>query len=419
MAPRPTAVTATLAAATLALLGPATSGIAAPAAPGPDTRTSTTASSAPAPRCPTIAGVGQPPCGAAGTSPENTIASVRDARTSRSDIVEIDVQLSADGEPILFHDATGARTTDVAQVFPDRASDPIVSFTWAELQQLDAGSYFAPRYSGEPIPHLKDVPRALGTMTVNIEIKSPLNSPGVEQAIAEELTSPAWQRLIARDRVVVSSFDEASLTTFHELAPQVPLLQIGAIPDDATLQRWAGFAQGVVTNYRILDPADIDRVRAAGLEIGLYTLNSIDAVEAAADLCVDEVITDFPRATDRAYRGLNPFPGANGIVVSSIDENPPGSDLQPETGEHVVLTNVSNRTINVSGYLLQDAVINRLTIGEGYTIAPGAELRVYTGPGTNTPDRYYNDLGRNVLNNDGDSIAVYTPNLRLMDLYAY
>ncbi len=73
----------------------------------------------------------------------------------------------------------------------------------------------------------------------------------------------------------------------------------------------------------------------------------------------------------------------------------------------------------MSGYLLQDAVINRLVVGEGYTMAPGATLRVYTGPGTNTEDRYYNDFGRNLLNNTGDSIAVFTPQLRLLDLYAY
>ncbi|ANS77869.1 Glycerophosphoryl diester phosphodiesterase [Serinicoccus hydrothermalis] len=361
--------------------------------------------------------------GSGGTSPENTVASIRDARRSHAASIEIDVQLSADGTPFIFHDATGTRTTDVGEVYPDRASSPIVDFTWAELQQLDAGSYFSPRYAGEGIPHLDDAARALGggRTTLNIEIKSPEDSPGVEAVLAEALTQDRrWQRLVARDRVVVSSFDEASLTAFHELAPQIPVLQIGDIPaDDATLDRWAGFADGVVTNYRILDPADIDRVRARDLELGLYTLNSPEAVDAAADLCVDEVITDFPTEMVRLLRGRDPLPRANGIEVSEVVANPDGDDLQPETGEHVVLTNTSRRTIDVSGYQLQDAVINRLVVGEGYTLAPGAELRVYTGPGTDTPDRFYNDLGRNVLNNTGDSVAVLAPRLRLLDLYAY
>lgn len=360
--------------------------------------------------------------GSGGTAPENTAAAFRAARASQAASVELDVQLSADGVPFLFHDGTGTRTTDVADVFPDRASDPIVDFTWDELQQLDAGGYFAKRYAGEPIPHLNTAARTLaGTNAViNIELKSPQNSPGVEQVLADALASePAWQRLVARGKVVVSSFDEESLTLFHSLAPDIPVLQVGTIPDDATLQRWAGFADGVVTNYRTLDPADVDRVRAHGLGLSLYTLNSVEAVEAASELCVDQVISDFPDQMVRHLRGLDPFPQANGIEVLDVVADVPGSDLQPETGEHVVLTNTSNRTIDVSDYLIQDAVINRLTIGQGYTLAPGATLNVYTGPGTNTEDRYYNDLGRNVLNNDGDSVAVFSPQLQLLDLYAY
>lgn len=362
--------------------------------------------------------------GAGGTSPENTLAGVRQARSSGAEVTEVDVQLSADGEPFIFHDATGGRTSDIAEVFPDRAGDPITSFTWAELQQLDAGEYFAQRYDGEPIPHLDDVARTVAgsPLTVNIEIKAPQDSPGVEAELAESLqTDPFWQRLIERDQVVVSSFDEASLTAFHDLMPDIPVLQIATeVPaDDATLERWAGFADGLVTNYRFLDPADVERVRSFGLDLALYTLNSPEAVEAAAALCVDEIITDFPREMERLLDGQPALPQANGIVVSDVLADAPGNDLTPENGEYVELTNTSNRTIDVSGYLLQDAVINRLVVGEGYVMEPGATLRVYTGPGTNTADRYYNDLGRNVLNNNGDSVAVYTPQLRLLDLYAY
>lgn len=360
--------------------------------------------------------------GSAGTSPENTKASFRDARTSGAAAVEIDVQLSADGVPFLFHDGTGSRTTDVADVFPARAGDPIVDFTWEELRQLDAGSYFAQRYAGERIPHLNGAAATLAgtSAVVNIEIKSPENSPGIEEVLANELaTDPGWQRLIQRDQVVVSSFDEGSLTAFHDLAPDIPVLQVGTIPDDATLERWAGFADGVVTNYRTLDPADIDRVRAHGLDLGVYTLNSVEAVAGAAELCVDQVITDFPTQMMRLLGGTDPLPQANGIEVLDVVADVPGSDLTPEVGEHVVLTNTSGRAIDVSGYILQDAVINRLVVGEGYTLLPGGELRVYTGPGTNTDDRYYNDLGRNVLNNNGDSVAVLTPQQQLLDLYAY
>lgn len=371
--------------------------------------------------CPTLQIAGHR--GSGGTAPENTAPAFDQARASGADYLETDIQLSADGVPFLFHDGTAKRTTDVEEVFPDRAGDPITSFTWAELQQLDAGSYFALRYDDVRIPAFDDAALAVGDsdLVVNIELKDPASSPGVEQVLADELlTDPLWTALVADGQVVVSSFDEQSLTTFHALAPEIPLLMIGSIPDDdATLQRWAGFAEGVVTNYRILDPADVDRVHAAGLTLQLYTLDSPEAVTWAAGLCVDGVITDFPRQMVRLQKGLDPLPQANGIVVSEVAADVPGVDIQPENGEYVELTNTSHRTIDVSGYLLQDAVTNRLVVGDGYTMAPGATLRVYTGPGTNTADRYYNDFGANVLNNDGDSIAVYSPQLRLLDLYAY
>ncbi|ACQ81087.1 Glycerophosphodiester phosphodiesterase [Beutenbergia cavernae DSM 12333] len=368
--------------------------------------------------------------GSGGLSPENTVPSFLMGRVQGSDWIEIDVQLSADDVPFLFHDATPARTTDVEDVFPDRATDPITSFTWDELRRLDAGSYFDDLYTGTRIPGLRDAAWiAGGSSGINIELKSPENSPGVEQVLADALaTDPLWQRLVDRGLVVVSSFDETSLRAFHELAPAVPVLQVGAVPDDATLAEWATWADGVVTNYRLLADADVARVQGFGLDLNVYTVNAPDAMQRMIDLGVDGIITDFPGTLARLEAGRDPLPLANGIEVAEVNANVPGDDLQPETGEHVVLTNTTDAPVDVSGWTLQDAVINRLAIGEGYVIPPGGTLRVYTASGTNAPDAYYNGGTRTVLNNDGDSIAVIagTPdatrvpvNLLLRDLYAY
>ncbi|MFC7405262.1 glycerophosphodiester phosphodiesterase family protein [Georgenia alba] len=362
--------------------------------------------------------------GSAGTAPENTVPSMRDARTAGSELFEIDLQLSSDGVPFLFHDATPGRTTDVEDVFPERADDHITSFTWDELSRLDAGSYFGTPFDGTRIPHLDAAARqARGSTGVNIEVKEPAASPGVEQVLAESLaTDPDWQRLLRQDKLVVSSFDVGSLEAFHELAPHVPVLPIvSELPDDETLASWAEYAGGVVTDYRNLEAADVDRVHALGLDLATYTVNDPESMQHLTDLGVDRIITDFPRVLARMQAGQDPVPAANGIEVADVVADVPGADLQPETGEHVVLTNTSDEPVDVSGYLLQDAAINRLTVGEGYVLRPGAELRVYTGPGTNAEDAYYNDLDANVLNNAGDSIAVLSPDPArvLLDLYGY
>lgn len=359
--------------------------------------------------------------GAAGTAPENTVSGFKDARAAGVDYLEIDVQLSADGVPFLFHDSTPARTTDVEEVFPGREDDPITSFTWDELQQLDAGSSFGPTFAGEKIPHLDDAAKVATVNTgVYIEIKSPQNSPGIEQVVADALDENRdWAKLVEAGKVTVIGFDEASNRTFAGLAPDVPLQQLtGSVPDAATIERWAGVVDSVGTNYRTLDADDVARVDAAGLDLGVYTVNSPEAVQHVVDLGVDMVTGDFPIQTDRYLDGLDPFPANNGIEIQDSVNNVPGDDVQPETGEHVLLTNTGRSTVDVSGYVLRDAAGNVLTVGEGYELAPGEQLRVHTGPGTDTEDAHYNGGTSSVLNNGGESVALWTDNGRLLDVFA-
>lgn len=95
--------------------------------------------------------------GASGYVPENTLAAVRPGVEQGADLVEIDVQRSADGALVVMHDTTLARTTDVEEVFPDRAPWDVGDFTLAELRLLDAGSWFGHEFAGEPVPTLEQV----------------------------------------------------------------------------------------------------------------------------------------------------------------------------------------------------------------------------------------------------------------------
>jgi glycerophosphoryl diester phosphodiesterase len=98
--------------------------------------------------------------------------------------------------------------------------------------------------------------------------------------------------------------------------------------------------------------------------------------------------------------------------------NPAGDDVRPDGGEYVTLRNVSGSAVDVSGYFLRDAANNILRVGEGYTLQTGAELRVHTGPGTSSPSAYFNGFTASVLNNTGDSLGLWSPDLRLVDVYA-
>ncbi|MBV1777596.1 lamin tail domain-containing protein [Paeniglutamicibacter sp. ABSL32-1] len=359
--------------------------------------------------------------GAAGVAPENTLAAVKAGSQSGADFVEIDIQLSSDGVPFIFHDETAARTTNVADVFPDRVNDPITSFTWNELQQLDAGSYFSADFAGEKIPHFDAVADVLtGETGVFIEIKSPAKSPGVEQVVADALATDAeWSALEKAGKIEVLGFDATSNKAFAELAPEVPLQQLtGTVPSAEILADYATYADAFGTSYRTLDAAGAARVKDAGLGLGVYTVNSTQAADAALELGVERITGDFPQQVDRHLDGKKVFPSNNGIVVAGAVNDVPGNDLQPETGEHVILANEGNRTIDVSGYVLRDAANNILRVGEGFKLTPGAELRVFSGPGTNSAEAFYLGGDTAVLNNGGDSIGLWDSKGRLLDTFA-
>ncbi len=359
--------------------------------------------------------------GAAGVAPENTLAAFKAGSQSGADFVELDVQLSSDGVPFIFHDDTPARTTNVEEVFPGRENAPITSFTWKELRQLDAGSYFSANYAGEKIPHFDEVADVVtGNTGIFIEIKSPAKSPGVEKVVADALAQDAtWSKLDRAGKIEVLGFDVASNKKFAALAPDVPLQQLtGSVPGEAVLADYATYADSFGTSYRGLDAAGASRVKNAGLGLGVYTVNSTEAVDASLELGVERITGDFPQQVDRHLAGKKPFPSNDGVVIADSINDVPGDDLQAETGEHVILANTGNRTIDVSGYVLRDAANNVLRIGQGFKLTPGSELRVFSGPGTNSAEAFYLGGSVGVLNNGGDSLGLWNAKGKLMDTFA-
>lgn len=90
--------------------------------------------------------------GASYDAPEETIASYTLARDLGADYLEMDIQRTKDGVLIALHDDKLGRTTNIADVFPERAKDPVSTFTLAELKQLDAGSWFNKAYPDRARP---------------------------------------------------------------------------------------------------------------------------------------------------------------------------------------------------------------------------------------------------------------------------
>jgi len=120
--------------------------------------------------------------GAAAAVPENTMPSFVRALDRGADRLETDVQETADGVLVLFHDRALARTTDVARKFPGRQQDPLTTFTYAELATLDVGSWFDLVWAGTRIATFDEVLALVRERGVGLlaETKFPDTSPGVE-----------------------------------------------------------------------------------------------------------------------------------------------------------------------------------------------------------------------------------------------
>lgn len=177
--------------------------------------------------------------GASYLAPEETRPAYLLARELGADYLECDIQRTKDGVLIALHDDDLARTTDVADVFPGREKDTIDTFTFAELQQLDAGSWFNRQASdrardsfrGLRILRLEEVIDIAETGShrpgLYIETKAALRFPGVEQQLVTALTARGWighAGAAGPARVIFQSFEPESLARFKLLAPEVPRL---------------------------------------------------------------------------------------------------------------------------------------------------------------------------------------------------
>ena len=195
--------------------------------------------------------------GASYLAPEETAPAYLLAREMGVDYLELDLQRTKDGVLIAVHDDDLRRTTNIAEVFPGRETDTVDKFTFAELQSLDAGSWFNLRFADRARSSFKNLTilRLEDVMNIAeggfhkpglyIETKSARRFPGIEKQLVDLLLARGW---IGRPRferlertriasVIFQSFEPDSLALLRELAPQVPAVLL----IDETMMRTRGW----------------------------------------------------------------------------------------------------------------------------------------------------------------------------------
>lgn len=244
--------------------------------------------------------------GASGSAPENTLAAFELAARLGAHAVELDVRRSLDGHLVVMHDPTPGRTTDVARVFPGRASDPVESFTLAELRRLDAGSWYGPDFAGARVPTLAEAMDLLAGYGLGllVEAKEPARYPGLTGQIAHALRTvqPRWLRAAVAGQLTVESFDWDFVRELRAVLPRVSVGLLGA-PEPAALAGLAGFADQINPGEADLTAEYAETIHQYGMAVNVWTVDEPAALARVVAAGVDGVISNHPDRVTAVVRG--------------------------------------------------------------------------------------------------------------------
>jgi glycerophosphoryl diester phosphodiesterase len=225
--------------------------------------------------------------GYSSVAPENTLAAVASGARSGADWVEIDVATSADGVPYVLHDNTVDRTTEGTGALPSLQS--------AYLDGLDAGSWFTPAFTGQPLPRFDPMLEEYlrGPADLLLEIKGPETRAELERIIGMVRA----RGMIGR--TLLQSFDEQVLRDARAIAPDLRLgLLRSALDADPLATAEALDVATYNPSWTALRGRDdvIDRLNAAGIAVMPYTVDNPAEWPVMRDAGVDAVITNRPGA---------------------------------------------------------------------------------------------------------------------------
>ncbi|WP_422660252.1 glycerophosphodiester phosphodiesterase [Paenibacillus sp. EC2-1] len=229
--------------------------------------------------------------GASGYAPENTMAAFEQAYKMGADMLELDVQLSNDGQVVVFHDTRLNRTSS--------GRGTVQNMTLHQLRQLDAGSWYNSRFRGQKIPTLDDILQYFGgKIPLLIELKSSTQNSGIEQKTAEIIQKYNQElSLNLQNQIIIQSFNITSLRLFHELLPEVPLAVLTSNSyelRDERLYELARFAQVLSISRPLVTEEKVQRVHDAGMKVFVWNVRHLFDIPSLLHAKVDGIITDYP-----------------------------------------------------------------------------------------------------------------------------
>lgn len=218
--------------------------------------------------------------GASDTAPENTAFAFEAAINAGADGIELDVQQTADGVLIVFHDLNMERITGLDKNVSD--------VTYEEIQSLDAGRWFAPEFSGAGIMTFEEVLAFIdGRCFLNIELKNFSQKLNGEKQAADLILKYNME-----DKCCVTSFSYDTLKRIKKCSEDI---HTGLI-----MSRASGYfydleaADAFSIKSMFIKEQTIVNAHRCGKEVYAWTVNTSAEMKRLADIGADHIITDKP-----------------------------------------------------------------------------------------------------------------------------
>lgn len=222
-------------------------------------------------------------------APENTLASINSA-VGKATHTEMDGRVTSDGQLVLMHDSTVTRTTNGTGSVADK--------TLAQIQALDAGSWFSPVFVGETAPTVTQaaITALSGGLVPVVERKT-----GTPQQYLNALAG------IEND-VAVISFDLNFLTGLRSLHPTIYLGHLGSGDMDAAAvnDAVAGGIDFLSWHYGGITQSRVDIAHQAGLQVLAWTVDTPATMQHLIGIGVDGITTNNPAL----LKNVVPEPGS-------------------------------------------------------------------------------------------------------------
>ncbi|CAM2157457.1 glycerophosphoryl diester phosphodiesterase [Pararobbsia alpina] len=277
--------------------------------------------------------------GARGYAPENTIEAFRKAVELGCDMIECDVHLSRDGHPVVVHDDTLLRCSDVRARFPGRTGYFVSDFDLVELQSLDAGSWYVEQLELAPLErqaflqalrpdeqsrYVSDadmqafssgkvrIPSLTETLDfvadtrllINIELKTlPRMYPGIAEKVLAQISHHGLA-----SQVLISSFDHEQLRAVRALDKHIATAvltsdRLSALTSYLDALDADAFHPGCYDAFDSLGFGSVggelqlngvDDVLASGRWVNVWTCNNEAHIGALVRAGVSGIMTDYP-----------------------------------------------------------------------------------------------------------------------------